>query len=158
MKVNINHCIYFIVHIHNVIFSFQAPKVTIVSNFISFGLCNVGDKIYRTFELKNNCDSLLAFQFDIDNDYSSIKLSVTNGILKPFDTILIQAIFNPIHAVIYYKSIPCLIQNHDVLYVEFIGTAHTELMKPPVLNRKHLNLYYYLKNNNLLLNSPEVYN
>jgi hypothetical protein len=30
-------------------------------------------------------------------------------------------------------------------------------MKPPVLNKKHLNLYYYLKNNNLLLNSPEVF-
>jgi hypothetical protein len=129
----------------------------IVNNSINFGLCNVEEKLYKTFELKNNCESELAFQFDTDNNYSAFKLSVTNGTIKPFDTILIQAIFNPKHPVIYFKKIPCLVQNHDVLYLELIGTAHSELMKPPVMNRKQLNLYYYLLRNDLLLNSPEVY-
>ena len=39
-----------------------------------------------------------------------------------------------------------------------IGTSHLELMKPPIINRKNLELYYYLKNNKLLNNSPEVIN
>ena len=37
-----------------------------------------------------------------------------------------------------------------------LGTSHLELMKPPIVNRKHVELYYYLKHEGLLHNSPEV--
>ncbi len=39
-----------------------------------------------------------------------------------------------------------------------MGTSHLELMKPPIVNKKHLELYYFLKSEKLLNNSPEVNN
>jgi hypothetical protein len=49
-----------------------------------------------------------------------------------------------------------VVQNHDVLFIEVIGTAHSELVKPPVINRAHVENYYYLKREGLLHNTPEV--
>ena len=37
-----------------------------------------------------------------------------------------------------------------------IGTSHSELIKPPVINKKHIESYYYFKNEGILNNSPDV--
>ena len=39
-------------------------------------------------------------------------MSQNNGILQPNESRLIQVYFKPQHPIIYYKKIPCLIQDH----------------------------------------------
>ncbi len=41
------------------------------------------------------------------------------------------------------------------MFIELIGTSHSELIKPPVINKKNIESYYYLKNQGLLHNSPD---
>ncbi len=40
----------------------QVPQVQLQNWFINFGLCNVGEKVCKTFELKNNGETAMAFQ------------------------------------------------------------------------------------------------
>ncbi|RNA28727.1 coiled-coil domain-containing protein [Brachionus plicatilis] len=133
----------------------KLPEVFLDKNLLNFGTVKTGEKNYKTFHIKNNCSCVLNFQFDNDNEFGSFKINVTNGTLQPNETKLIQVAFVPQNAAIYYKKVPCLVQNHEILFIEFIGTCHSELMKPPEIERKNLNLFYYLKSNKLLRNSPE---
>ena len=97
----------------------------------------------------------LAFQFDIDPRTSTFEFSLSNGVLEPNERKLIQVFFKPQFASIYYKKVSCIIQNHSVLFIQLIGTAHSELVKPPVINRTHIENYYFLKKEGLLNNTPE---
>ena len=133
-------------------------QVHIRPKMVNFGLCIVGERLTRTFEIFNSYEIPLAFQLDANNEYSPFKLSVTCGTLRPFESQLVQVTFAPQHAIIYYKRFALLVQNHpSVLFVHMLATAHSELVKPPVINRRHMHLYQFLKRNKLASHTPQVY-
>lgn len=37
-----------------------------------------------------------------------------------------------------------------------IGTCHSDMAKPPIVSKQHLNMFYHLKKIGLVNNSPEV--
>ena len=80
-------------------------------------------------------------QFDIDCGESIFKFERTSGVIKANTQQTIILRFVPQHPINYYRRITCMIHNQGPLFLDLLGTCHSELVKPAVLLAKHLENY-----------------
>ncbi|XP_041477861.1 LOW QUALITY PROTEIN: cilia- and flagella-associated protein 65-like [Lytechinus variegatus] len=119
----------------------KGPVVTLGSQVLNFGLLNLGDSATRTLDIINQSDVAAYYQFMIDGEQSVFELSVQCGKVEPHTTQTLIITFTPSHPINHYRRVTCLVQNQDPLFVDMIGTCHTELCKPAVLQPIHLTRY-----------------
>ncbi|XP_072031285.1 cilia- and flagella-associated protein 65-like [Amphiura filiformis] len=119
----------------------KGPQVSLASEVLDFGRIHPGDSSTRSLDIINESDVPAAFQFMIDGVESVFHFSIECGSIQPHTTQTIIIQFAPSHPINYYRRVTCLVQNQYPLFVDLIGTLHTELNKPAVLQPKHLNQY-----------------
>lgn len=49
--------------------------------------------------------------------------------------------FLPQYNINYHKRVACIIQNHEPLFIDLIGTCHSDIEKPAVLLKTHVNKF-----------------
>lgn len=118
--------------------SSKGPQVQLGAKVINFMQIDVGDVATRTIDVINNSDIDAAYQFMIDCSESVFKFERTSGILKANSKLTIILKFVPQHPINYHRHITCMVHNQGPLYLDLIGTCHSELVKPAVLLSKHL--------------------
>ena len=91
---------------------------------------------------KPSCDTIdFCFQFDIDCSESVFKFERTTGLLKANTQQTIILTFVPQHPINYHRRVTCMIHNQGPLFLDLLGTCHSELVKPAVLLARHLDNY-----------------
>ncbi|XP_038048739.1 cilia- and flagella-associated protein 65-like [Patiria miniata] len=117
------------------------PQVSLGSKVLSYGLINTGQSGTGTIDIINQSGVEAVFQFMIDSTESAFKFGVHCGKIAGNTTQTIIVVFKPTHPINYYRRVTCVVQNQDPLFLDLIGTCHTELVKPAVLQPQHLSRY-----------------
>ncbi|XP_013412505.1 cilia- and flagella-associated protein 65-like [Lingula anatina] len=118
--------------------SSRGPAVELSTSVINFLQIDIGDTSTRSLEIRNKSDIEATFQFMLDCNESVFKLDKVCGTLKPDSYTKIVLKFQPSHPINYYRRVVCLVQNQGPLFLDLLGTCHSETMKPAVLQCKHV--------------------
>ncbi|XP_022101804.1 cilia- and flagella-associated protein 65-like isoform X2 [Acanthaster planci] len=116
----------------------SGPQVSLGSKILNYGLISTGQSGARSVDVINTSSVAAVFQFMIDSNGSAFKFSVHCGKIEANTTQTISVHFKPTHPINYYRRVTCVVQNQDALFLDLIGTCHTELVKPAVLQPEHL--------------------
>lgn len=107
---------------------------------INFGEINLGHTTSRELILHNYSD--LPTSFQLFNDKKNVfSLTPTSGVINAASSVRIIATFNPKVTMNYYERAFCLIMNHQVLYVDLLGTCKDLLVRPKPILQDQVNLF-----------------
>ncbi|CAI9554004.1 unnamed protein product, partial [Staurois parvus] len=134
----------------------KGPKVSLQTSLLNFGLVNLGEKILRTLEITNSSDVPAPFQFDIDSSKSIFSFDRLSGTLSPGETRSVKITFSPIHPIPHNRRVACLLHHQDPLFVDLIGTCHSDTEKPAIVLPKHLSLYRTNMTRGLTIYPPDI--
>lgn len=121
--------------------SSRGPEVQLSAKVINFLQIDVGEVATKTLDLINDSDIDAEYQFMIDCEESVFKFERTSGVLKASERKTLILRFIPQHPINYHRRVTCMIHNKGPLFLDLIGTCHSELVKPAVLQSKHLDNY-----------------
>ncbi|XP_072274117.1 cilia- and flagella-associated protein 65 [Pyxicephalus adspersus] len=134
----------------------KGPKVSLQTSVLNFGLVNLGEKILRTLEMTNSSDVPALFQFDINISESVFYIDRPYGTLSPGETLSVNVTFSPIHPIPHYRRVTCLLHHQDPLFVDLIGTCHSDTDKPAIVLPKHLSFYRTNMTQGLTIYPPDI--
>ncbi|XP_073401523.1 cilia- and flagella-associated protein 65 isoform X2 [Dendrobates tinctorius] len=134
----------------------KGPFVSLQTSLVNFGLLQLGEKATRTLEITNSSEVPAVYQFDIDSSESVFSFDPPYGNLSAKETRSIKIIFCPVHPIPHYRRVACLIHHQDPLFVDVIGTCHSDIDKPAIVLPKHLSIYRTNMARGLSVYSPDV--
>uniref|UniRef100_A0A8C5SG10 Cilia and flagella associated protein 65 n=1 Tax=Laticauda laticaudata TaxID=8630 RepID=A0A8C5SG10_LATLA len=114
--------------------TFQPPSVY-------FCCLNLGEYFHQPLDITNNSDIPAYYQFDIDCTQSVFSIDRPCGVLNGMSTITLKVTFQPTHPIICYRRVACLVHHQDPLFLDLVGTCHTETTSPIPLKMKDLSRY-----------------
>jgi len=138
--------------------SSTGPEVTLGLNHINFMQLDEGRTATRTLDIINISNVEAIYQFELDCEESAFKFQTTSGILKPNSTQTIIISFVPQFPINYFRRIACLVHNQPPLYLDLMGTCHSETEKPAVLKYDHVVRYHTHVERGLSFIAPEQLN
>jgi hypothetical protein len=115
----------------------QGFDVALSTNSVHFGEVAVDNSTNRLINVQNNNDMPCTFQFVTDKN-NMFSFSQTEGVVKPFSFARIIVTFVPPKTGNFYERIFCMVRNHQVLYVDLMGTCFDILTKPIPLMQRHV--------------------
>ncbi|XP_073490445.1 cilia- and flagella-associated protein 65 [Aquarana catesbeiana] len=134
----------------------KGPNVFLQTSVLNFGLVDLGEKILRTLEITNSSDVPAPFQFDIDTSESVFSFDRSYGTLSPGETQHLKITFSPVHPIPHNRRVACLLHHQDPLFVDLIGTCHSDTDKPAIVLPKHLPLYRTNMARGLTIYPPDI--
>ncbi|XP_069588849.1 cilia- and flagella-associated protein 65 isoform X1 [Ranitomeya imitator] len=134
----------------------KGPFVSLQTSLVNFGLLQLGEKAVRTLEITNSSEVPAVYQIDIDSSESVFSFDPLYGNLGAKETRSIKIIFSPVHPIPHYRRVACLIHHQDPLFVDVIGTCHSDMDKPAIVLPKHLSIYRTNMARGLSVYSPDV--
>ncbi|KAI4873066.1 hypothetical protein NFI96_025495 [Prochilodus magdalenae] len=118
------------------------PVVSLSSSLVDFGCVEEGGEATRVIHIINSSTVLAHYQFDMDPDgHSVFTLDQPTGTLPGNSSLTLHLKFHPHHPIGYHKRPACLILHREPLFLDLIGTCHSELLKPAILHPRHLHVY-----------------
>ncbi|KAK7484650.1 hypothetical protein BaRGS_00024058, partial [Batillaria attramentaria] len=118
--------------------SSKGPQVQLSTTSVNFLQIEEGETASRTVDMINTSDIDAVYQFVIDSEESVFNIGQLSGIVKAESRIRVSIRFIPAHPINYYRRVTCLIHNQGPLFLDLMGTCHSETMKPAVLLSKHI--------------------
>ncbi|XP_070585217.1 cilia- and flagella-associated protein 65 isoform X2 [Erythrolamprus reginae] len=121
--------------------SCKGPAVTFQHPSVYFSCINLGEYLNQPLDISNNSDVPAYYQFDIDCSQSVFSIDRPHGVLNGMSTITLKVTFQPTHPIICYRRVACLVHHQDPLFLDLVGTCHTETTSPNPLKLKDLGRY-----------------
>lgn len=102
---------------------------------INFGEIKLGQQTSRLLILQNASD--IPAHFQVYNDKKNVfSFSATVGVINAHSTFRLIVQFNPPTTMTYYERIFCIVRDHQLLYIDLMGTCYDLLIRPrPVLQK-----------------------
>ncbi|KAM5228716.1 cilia- and flagella-associated protein 65 [Ctenodactylus gundi] len=139
-----------------VVGSCTGPAVSLQRDCINFSWVNLGTRSEQILWIKNQSDCTTHFQFAIDCQESVFSIRPVLGTLVGQACVSLQCAFQPTHPVIYFRRVACLIHHQDPLFLDLIGTCHSDSTKPAILRPQHLTWYRTHLARGLTLYPPDI--
>ncbi|KAM9364881.1 cilia- and flagella-associated protein 65 [Pholidichthys leucotaenia] len=119
------------------------PKVSLSSSVLDFGCVEGGgSRVQLTVELINSSPVKAIYQWDIDCSRNCVfSILPASGTVPPQSRTTLKAVYRPTQPNAHHRRVACLILHRDPLFLDLIGTCHSELEKPAILKPEHLILY-----------------
>ncbi|NXH39067.1 CFA65 protein, partial [Dicaeum eximium] len=121
--------------------SCKGPSVSLHQYSVDFDWISLGESLVRTLKISNTSDVPAYYQFDIDCKGSVFSLDRPCGVLEGTTTLTLKVIFRPTHPMNYHRRVACLVHHQEPMYVDFLGTCHSDTAKPTTLQKRHLSWY-----------------
>ncbi|XP_068102097.1 cilia- and flagella-associated protein 65 isoform X2 [Hyperolius riggenbachi] len=134
----------------------KGPRVSLQTSVLNFGLVNLGEKMLRTLEMTNSSDVPALYQFDIDTSESVFSFDRPRGVLGPGESLSVKVVFSPVNPIPHYRRVSCLLHHQDPLYVDLIGTCHSDTDKPVIVLPKHISVYRANAAHGLTVYPPDI--
>ncbi|KAL1770997.1 coiled-coil domain-containing protein 108 isoform X1 [Sigmodon hispidus] len=134
----------------------KGPDVSLQHHYINFGRVQLGDRSEQTLWIENQSDCLAYFQFDIDCQESVFSIRPACGTLAGKAHMILHCAYQPTHPIICFRRVACLIHHQDPLFLDLIGTCHSDGTKPAVLRPQHLTWYRTHLARGLTLYPPDI--
>ncbi|XP_056308541.1 cilia- and flagella-associated protein 65-like, partial [Danio aesculapii] len=118
------------------------PIVSLNISLLDFGCVEEGSEITHNVQIINSSAVLAHYQFDVDTGgHSVFSVDKPCGTLAGSSKFNLRVKFRPHHSIAYHKTLTCLLMHREPLYLDLIGTCHSEQLKPAILNPRHLSAY-----------------
>ncbi|XP_070694450.1 cilia- and flagella-associated protein 65 [Pempheris klunzingeri] len=118
------------------------PKVSLSSSVVDFGCVGEGGTVVQTVELVNSSQVEAIYQWDLDcSGHSVFSIQPASGTIHPHSHTTLKAVYRPTQPIVHYRRVACLILHRDPMFLDLIGTCHSELERPAILKPEHLILY-----------------
>ncbi|XP_059896106.1 cilia- and flagella-associated protein 65 isoform X1 [Gadus macrocephalus] len=132
------------------------PIVTLSCSMLDFGHLDQGQAAMRNVDLVNSSPCEAVYQWDLDGcGHSVFSVQPTGGTLQPNSHITLKVAYRPQSPMIHHRRVACLILHRGPVFLDVIGTCHSELQKPAVLRPKHLTMYRLHRRRGLTLYPPD---
>nr|XP_034983136.1 cilia- and flagella-associated protein 65 isoform X1 [Zootoca vivipara] len=131
-------------HTHSVLKvtgSCKGPEVSFQHPVVYFSCINLGEYLVQPLEMTNNSDVPAYYQFNIDCKQSIFSFDCPVGILDGMSTITLKVTFQPTYPIIFYRRVVCLVHHQGPLFIDLIGTCHSETMNPNILRLSDITRY-----------------
>ena len=138
-------------------------------NSLNFGEIKLDSSSAKVLTIINNSEMETEFEFYTDSN-NIFTFSEKRGTLpkNSYKKIIIE--FRPQNTIAYYERVYCLVRNHNLCYVDLIGTCYDLLIRPLPLMQHHIDIFRkrviegriseielkYIENNMLLKLSKKV--
>ncbi|XP_043931157.1 cilia- and flagella-associated protein 65 [Protopterus annectens] len=119
----------------------KGPLVSLQHEVVNFGCVHFGDSVVQSLQIKNASDVPAFYQFDIDCSESVFFIDRPCGYLPEDSSVALKIAFQPTNPINYYRRVACLVHHQDPLFLDLIGTCHSNDIEPAILQPKHLWLY-----------------
>ncbi|XP_066544141.1 cilia- and flagella-associated protein 65 isoform X2 [Amia ocellicauda] len=136
--------------------SCKGPLVSLSSSVVDFGLVELGEFAVRTLQIANTSDVPAHYQFSIDCSYSVFSVDKPWGVLAGESSLTLRLCFQPSHPISHYRRVACFIHHQKPIFLDLIGTCHSEQLKPAILKPKHLRLYSIRERRGLTIYPPDI--
>ncbi|KAG9271575.1 cilia- and flagella-associated protein 65 isoform X1 [Astyanax mexicanus] len=118
------------------------PVVSLSSSVVDFGCVEEGGEATRVIHVINSSTVLAHYQFDMDpRGYGVFTVDQISGTIAANSSLTLHLRFRPHHSIAYHKRTACLILHREPLFLDLIGTYHSEQLKPAILCPRHLCVY-----------------
>ncbi|KAM6460479.1 cilia- and flagella-associated protein 65 isoform 1-T2 [Liasis olivaceus] len=122
--------------------SCKGPAVTFQHPFVYFSYISLGEYLIQPLDITNISDVPAYYQFDIDCTQSVFSFDRPYGVLNGMSTTTLKVTFQPTHPIICYRRVVCLVHHQEPLFLDLVGTCHTETTSPNPLKLKDLSRYW----------------
>ncbi|XP_029981230.1 cilia- and flagella-associated protein 65 [Sphaeramia orbicularis] len=118
------------------------PKVSLSSPVVDFGRVEEGGAAVKTVDLVNSSPAQAVFQWDLDCcGHSVFCVQPASGTVDPYSCTTLRVSYRPTRPIAHHRRVSCLILHKDPVFLDCIGTCHSELHQPTILKPEHLVLY-----------------
>ncbi|KAL6100579.1 cfap65 [Pungitius sinensis] len=118
------------------------PKVSLTSSVLDFGCVEEGGAVVETVELVNSAPVEAFYQWDLDCTGNSVfSIQPASGTVCPHGHITLKAVYKPTQPIAHHRRVTCIVLHRDPIFLDLIGTCHSELRQPVILKPEHLVLY-----------------
>ncbi|XP_050976101.1 cilia- and flagella-associated protein 65 [Labeo rohita] len=118
------------------------PIVSLNTSVLDFGCVEEGTEVTHNVQIINSSEVLAHYQFDVDTgSHNVFRIDKPCGSLPGSSKITLCVKFRPHQPIAYHKTVTCLLLHREPLFLDLIGTCHSEQSKPAVLNSMHLSIY-----------------
>ncbi|XP_035860503.1 cilia- and flagella-associated protein 65 isoform X3 [Sander lucioperca] len=118
------------------------PNVSLSSSVVDFGCVEEGGAVVQTVELVNSSPVEALYQWVLDCSGNSVfSIQPASGTLCPHSHTTLKAVYRPTQPIAHHRRVACLILHRDPMFLDLIGTCHSELQQPAILKPEHLVLY-----------------
>uniref|UniRef100_UPI0009B41025 cilia- and flagella-associated protein 65 n=1 Tax=Monopterus albus TaxID=43700 RepID=UPI0009B41025 len=115
------------------------PKVSLSSSVVDFGCTEEGGAVIQRLKLVNSSPVEAIYQWDLDcNGHSVFSIQPASGTIRPHGHTTLKAVYRPTQPIAHHRRVACLILHRGPLFLDLIGTCHSELQKPTILTAEHL--------------------
>ncbi|XP_063101487.1 cilia- and flagella-associated protein 65 isoform X2 [Cavia porcellus] len=132
------------------------PAVSLQHYCVNFSWVNLGERSEQTLWIENQADCTAHFQFAIDCKESVFSIRPHFGSLVGKDRMTLRCTFQPTHPIICFRRVACLVHHQDPLFLDLIGTCHSDSTKPVILTPQHLTFYRTHLARGLTLYPPDI--
>ncbi|EHA97571.1 Coiled-coil domain-containing protein 108, partial [Heterocephalus glaber] len=132
------------------------PAVSLQHYCVNFSWVNLRERSEQTLWIENQSDCTAHFQFAIDCQESVFSIRPHFGTLVGKTRMTLHCAFQPTHPIICFRRVACLIHHQDPLFLDLIGTCHSDSTKPAILTPQHLTWYRTHLARGLTLYPPDI--
>ncbi|XP_068428766.1 cilia- and flagella-associated protein 65 isoform X2 [Clinocottus analis] len=118
------------------------PKVSLSSSVLDFGCVEEGGAVVQTVDLVNSAPVEAFYQWDLDCTGNSVfSIQPESGTVCPHSLTTLKAVYRPTQPIVHHRRVTCIILHRDPIFLDLIGTCHSEQRQPVILKPEHLVLY-----------------
>ncbi|KAM6151943.1 cilia- and flagella-associated protein 65 [Erethizon dorsatum] len=132
------------------------PAVSLQHYCVNFSWVSFRERSEQTLWIENQSDCTAHFQFAIDCKESVFSIRPHFGTLVGKARMTLHCTFQPTHPIICFRRVACLIHHQDPLFLDLIGTCHSDSTKPAILTPQHLTWYRTHLARGLALYPPDI--
>ncbi|KAM6178404.1 cilia- and flagella-associated protein 65 [Rhynchocyon petersi] len=134
----------------------KGPAVSLQDDYINFSWVTLGSSAEKPLYIENREDCTAHFQFAIDCQESVFSIKPAFGTLVGKARMTLYCTFRPTHPIIYFRRVACLIHHQDPVFLDLLGTCHSDSVKPAILQPQHLTWYRTHLARGLTLYPPDI--
>ncbi|XP_077437145.1 cilia- and flagella-associated protein 65 isoform X1 [Vanacampus margaritifer] len=115
------------------------PKLSFSSSVVDFGCVEAGAAASQTIDMINSSCVHAIYQWDLDcAGHSVFSIQPQHGTLAPKSCITLTIVYLPSVPFAHHRSVTCFILHGEPLFLDLIGSCHSDLQKPAALTPEHL--------------------
>eukprot|EP00727_Mastigamoeba_balamuthi_P004565 m51a1_g14106 hypothetical protein (1624) ;mRNA; f:105409-110926 len=118
------------------------PTVALSTSSVCFGSIAVGTTTSRILTLRNDSDEAAYYQFTTNHPNNGVfRFEPAQGQIAKGSKVSVAVRFHPHTTIAYSKRVWCLLKNLSPLYVDVMGSAYDDGIRPPTLCQRHLDVH-----------------
>uniref|UniRef100_A0A6I8ND97 Cilia and flagella associated protein 65 n=1 Tax=Ornithorhynchus anatinus TaxID=9258 RepID=A0A6I8ND97_ORNAN len=136
--------------------SCEGPALVLERSTVNFEWLSLGEHSVQPLGIRNRADVPAFYQFELDGRGGVFSLDRPCGVLPGGARRTLRLTFRPTRPLVYFRRVACLVHHQEPLFLDVLGTCHSDDTKPAVLKPRHLGWHRAHLARGLTLYPPDI--